>query len=379
LIFNTTTTHIYIDKLDGGAVDQSALLSGLVLGDIITIYDITGSGDSISYTVQSTPTIPSGTTYDVDTAYLSATGSGSVVTGAGVRVCIQKYGGGGGGGLGIILPVPNVKLARPENPDNRTINAWDESNNVPLAVEMANVPYVITDDLDPAVCASGNLYIEMVQYRRKYAGKGSSSITLRSEIGTRKKSGYVISMPSTGVQSVQPGYLNTSAYPWINKAQRGGAASAISYPGYATSGMNRYNWRVVDAYHTHYNMKDTLNAKFIFGRLEYRDAVTGTWQQAPALYPTNAKSGYNNRPTSRFAYSTWYMPFRIAFRYIYWDDSTGMVLSGPLSRVIVVTTYTFNFPLDVRTSAATGLPHANFNPKNNDLLNCQFETRLPTG
>jgi hypothetical protein len=125
-------------------------------------------------------------------------------------------------------------------------------------------------------------------------------------------------------------------------------------------------------------MKDMINAKFIFGRIKYRDAATGMWADGPALYPRNMKSGYANKPTTKFAYSTWYSPFRIAFRFIYWDSANSRVISGPLSRVITVCPYTFNFPLDYRATTATGVPHANYNPRNADVLNCQFETRLPT-
>jgi hypothetical protein len=115
----------------------------------------------------------------------------------------------------------------------------------------------------------------------------------------------------------------------------------------------------------------------------YADAGTGSVNYLNTLIPINGKKvAGRNSPTSRYAYSPYYTPIYVAFRYILYNSTynsgRGQIVSGPLSRVIKVSHEDFPFEPDYVRSNLYGIPVANINPAHvAENLQCWFETRLP--
>ena len=125
-----------------------------------------------------------------------------------------------------------------------------------------------------------------------------------------------------------------------------------------------------------------LNGRFITENVHYRD-ITGTDQTLSCVVPISCRKVVGaNKPTNRFAYSPYFTPMYIAFRYIYYEpsanDNKGQIISGPLSRTIKISARRFPFPPDYYNSGLIGLPvttpYAHYAPTE---LKCWIENNLP--
>jgi hypothetical protein len=204
-------------------------------------------------------------------------------------------------------------------------------------------------------------------------------------ISTGGKSGYIVpnSITYTGTELIWSAPWPSNF--WTRASTEQFAPYAAPHAGNGIR-CSRPNWVHVTALHHAYPMSDLLANRFYAENVIYR-GTTGARLILNTLIPAvgHNKAG-SNKPTGRYAYSPWYTPMYIAFRYILWDPNAnivgelprGQIISGPLSRVVKISHTFFPFNFNYPASAYIGNPTTDISPNHNAKdLRCQFETKLP--
>lgn len=286
---------------------------------------------------------------------------------------------GGGGTSNPSLPIPKINLMS----SSVQIDVWDKSTNGIHATQalvfgyplLVNMDFTSDHFSDP----NNRIFIEMVHYRRKNRSRKNGGTIY-------KGSSYVI--PSKQIANVG----QDTNLPWLSSGgfwNRGGNHTIYDSIGSTSSiiGIDRPNHYEVNGYTmSTYNVYEYLTGRFEYYDVAYHDA-SGNQAQLFTLIPSQGKSrGGANRPTTRFAYSSYLTPYYFAFRYIQWlpnaNGGLGQIISGPLSKTLKITPYYFPFNTDYVLSQQFGYPVSSINPDfiSGDgyyRLKCNWETNLP--
>jgi hypothetical protein len=323
-----------------------------------TIFNVTG--------VIITPIFPSGFQFQVQVDYIEGT---APTTGELCVVSFSRTGATGISSLSLNLPVPKVMLLT----GFKTIETWSgpltNTINGTLA-KLFNAPTVIVQDFEESIFIPPNyVYLEAVFYRRKARNHGGPG-------GGQRRSGYIV--PSSWADD--GGTYWPVAWPSNFWTRTGSHTFGSTYAPY---NINRPNHIPVNNNLQSLPAWEVLYGRYMYWDVAYADAGTGSVNTLNTLIPINGKRVTGkNVPTNRYAYSPFYTPTYIAFRYILYNstynDGRGQIVSGPLSRVIKVSHADFPFEPDYVRSNLYGIPVANINPAHvAENLQCWFETRLP--
>jgi hypothetical protein len=286
---------------------------------------------------------------------------------------------GGSGTSNTSLPIPKINLM----PSSVQIDVWDKSTNGVHATQalvfgypiLVNMDFTSDHFSDP----NNRIFIEMVHYRRKNRSRKNGG-------NIHKGSSYVI--PSKQIANVG----QDTNLPWLSSGgfwNRGGNHTIYDSIGSTSSiiGIDRPNHYEINGYTmSTYNVYEYLTGRFEYFNVMYSD-TTGTDNSIFTLIPSQGKSrGGKNKPTSRFAYSSYLTPYYFSFRYIQWlpnaNGGLGQIISGPLSKTLKITPYYFPFNTDYVLSQQFGYPVSSIDTNfiSGDgyyKLKCNWETNLP--
>lgn len=244
------------------------------------------------------------------------------------------------------LPVPSVNLVSATGMETlggvNPIRSFDVDSKGPgNIISFANYPIVHTEDLTNTQIENG-VYVECVILNKKNK-KHSKKLT-------------VAPSPWTG-QLINGNWIpDPWTYPWPQDFQtRTGEHNYI-----VTSGsignqthikhlikMNRPNHFLVPQasgtdQRSFIHVYQFLNGRFTQKNIKYNTGAD-TVSVIDTLIPLGGTRGYISK---RFGYSSLYRPFRIAFRYIMWDNNAGRIVSGPLSKTVKIWHERFPFFVD---------------------------------
>lgn len=182
------------------------------------------------------------------------------------------------------------------------------------------------------------------------------------------KAGYVV--PSPWIGGVNPLEVELG----MNLKTRGGS---LKWP--TTDRPNHY--KLTKPNET-INVWEYLNNRFKTAVIPYNNNVNAaTNSYLTCIIPISRSTYHGLNFGKRFAYSPTYTPLYIAFRYITWDntanDGKGDFISGPLSKVVKITSLYHPFVQNMISDTHTS---CSINPKfteNATHLKCTIETKLP--
>jgi hypothetical protein len=272
------------------------------------------------------------------------------------------------------LPIPKVSLIK--NKSGVQILDKDTGGSAGT-VNIIKTPIIIANDISQDLLNRYRVFVEMVHYKRL----GKSRKKLSSGGHTRaNRSGYVVESDLHIVDGDPTWRMPWPANFWVRNQGWHITPHALS-----NVLIDRPNWHEVTSVNQHIDVVDYFNSRFFYSDIFYRDSTGSTTTQSNVIIPVYGyKSAGKNRVTNRFAYSSWYTPLYVAFRYIVWipdgNGGLGSIASGPLSRVIKVSHKHFPFKYDYNASSAHGVPCVSIDPRylgEPNLLQCFFETRLP--
>jgi hypothetical protein len=260
--------------------------------------------------------------------------------------------------------------------DDRNLETWSGPSTNTINgtnASLKNPPIVIVQDMENSIWDDGNkIYLEAVFYRRKAANHGGSN----HGSGLRR-SGYIV--PSSWADGGGPYW--SVAWPSTFWTRTGG--HYFQYSGMQAYNINRPNHIPVSNNLQQLPAWQVLHGRYMYEDVAYADAGTGSDNTLNTLIPISGrKKVAGNRPTNRYAYSPFYTPIYLAFRYILYNPTynggKGQIVSGPLSRVVKISHRDFPFEPDYVRSNLYGRPVANINPNHvAENLQAWFETRLP--
>lgn len=271
-----------------------------------------------------------------------------------------------------VIPIPKISL----NKGGTSIYSWDTIGNTagPTAITLLKYPTIIASDFTQHQISNYQIYVEMVFYRRKKHKKNSMTLIKTNKAGYVAPSPWYTN-PSDPRWPIWPHGASGSGF-WTRTGNHSGTTGGLAF------GIDRPNHYKVNSINEEIPVSQYINGRFTYHEVKYRGA-TNTIVSLNTYIPISGKRGSGkNRPTSRFAYSPYYTPLYIAFRYVVWDPSAnggaGQILSGPLSRVIKITHSKFPFLTDPYLSTIYNIPIASISPHYvENTMQCWFEKRLP--
>jgi hypothetical protein len=263
------------------------------------------------------------------------------------------------------LPVPKLKLIKGTQSISY-LSLDDDLNQVYVAGQfnLHSYPVVVTQDLSDTQMQLANnnrLFVEMVHYRRK-----------TKKHSTSNSSGYV----TAGVKyDIWPNYLPWPENFWV----RNNSATSL-FSGFGASGsIIRENFYPITNHYSNIPVYNMLHNRFHEYNVYYRDSsnIIDDSQLLTIIPSVGYNRAGSNSASNRFAYSSYYTPYYIAFRYIAYTPDNKIV-SGPLSNIVKITHKYMPFKYDYDLSNQSGIPVANINNiYNKTELKCWLETKLP--
>ena len=262
------------------------------------------------------------------------------------------------------LPVPDLKLYSTKVTDNPYNIEWFDRNSNspgdPLAI-LVNPPAINAIDIPESLLNSSTLkvYVEMVTYRRK---------SKRSKLD-KKKSGYVI--PSAHYANP-----NDGRYPaWgKNFFTRSGEHDFLA----SRMNIDKPNHFQVTTSGQKIDVGQYLNGRFSKFDVNYKEYPSGD-SSISTLVPLTRACALGKISGSK-GYSAIYTSLRVAFRYIIWDPEAnsgrGNIISGPLSKVLVIQNAKFPFVLNWPNLANGGGRRYTLSGWDKYTLRCSFENML---
>jgi hypothetical protein len=268
------------------------------------------------------------------------------------------------------LPTPKVKLITGSVSQisilSKSTGEQDGSFNLYSYPVVSAVDFT---DKQIQLCNENKIFIEMLHYRRNVKSIKNRKNTLTKT--KTKYSGYVV---AGAWYDEWPSYLPWRANFWTRNN------SAFSINGYTTLTVNRQNYLPIAGQHnTEIPVYEMLNNRFHRSEVAYRD-INGI----NSINLTIPTVGFNrvgsNAPTNRFAYSPYYTPYYVAFRYIQHITVEGQrdkIVAGPISNIVKITHKNMPFEYDYNNTL-DGLPVCNINNDFADsLMKCWIETKTP--
>lgn len=320
-----------------------------------------------------------GNTLTAGATLIDFTGPGVTATATGTSVTVT-ISGGGGGGAGISLPVPKVRLTKGSASIQGLNNGLGTSAG---SLTLNRYPIVIAEDISKDILDNYQVFVEMVHYKRK----GRRMLAGNAEI---QAAGYVVESDLYHDPANPSNILWRMPWPETFWNRNNSPHWTPQRQGIVLVNINRPNWYQVTSVNQSIPVYEYLNSRFYQANVEYRD-TSGTLQTlANTFIPVyGSRSAGKNRATSRFAYSPFYTPLYVAFRYIVWNPNGGPIdpdteapygeiISGPLSRVVKIGHEQFPFNYDYAASSIYGVPCASISGLYDaTVLRCLFETRVP--
>lgn len=246
-------------------------------------------------------------------------------------------------GAGEFLPTPTVLLL---SDIPHTTEAVDENGDQVDDLNLINYPAISTAGVDPHLLSSGNLFAEILIYKKRY-----------QRIGYVCPTDYELDGNGDRVWSK----------PWPQSDPlRGGItthASGVSCPNqipvYSPSGDPSI-----------LSLHETLNGRWRMAPVPYTDKEGLNYITKPV--PLVGPIGNPVRITARYGYGRMFRPLRLKVRYLYWHD--GRFFAGPTSNTIKIWQHLFPFNIDHYESSKAGRTVVTLSPgaSTHDLI-CRFE------
>jgi uncharacterized delta-60 repeat protein len=252
------------------------------------------------------------------------------------------------------LPVPSIKLSI----GTVSITTWSQNGGLDDDAVLSRYPICITTDLSQELIDKYEVRVEMLLYKRK----------IRKD---SKYAGYIIADRNYDNILIGPQFLDTGDYSFSrtdfsDEWTRGGGKFEL----------NRFNQYRVKSINAKIPVWEYLHSRFKYYDIKYRSIGNNEDSVKACIFIQN-RSG-RNRIGNTYAYSPYYCPLYICFRYVVWvpeaDYGRGQYVCGPTSKTIKVSASFFPFKRDLQEELNTGFPTASINNKFiYNYLSCWFQ------